>query len=284
MQTLSDITALRAALTDWRRADERIALAPTMGNLHAGHLQLAARAKTLAGRVVVSLFVNPMQFDRADDLAAYPRTFKEDQRKLAQLRVDLLFAPEAAAIYPKATAQMTRVEVPGLSDILEGAARPGHFTGVATVVTKLFNLVQPDVAVFGEKDYQQLLIIRRLTEDLNLPVDVQAVPTVRESGGLALSSRNSYLSAGEHRRAGDLYKILRELAQAVRDGERDYPRLQARALRRLEAQGFRPDYVSIRRAQDLVEPQPGESDLVVLGAAWLGQTRLIDNLRIASDE
>ncbi len=280
MLTIQVIPALRARIGEWRRLGERIALVPTMGNLHAGHLRLVTHAQASAVRVVVSIFVNPMQFDRAADLAAYPRTFKEDCQQLSDVGTDVLFAPGVDIVYPHGMENATRVEVPQLSNILEGASRPGHFIGVATVVTKLLNIVQPDMAIFGEKDYQQLLVIRRLVADLDLPIEIVGRPTVRETDGLAMSSRNRYLTAEERTRAPALYVALRRVADRIREGERDYADLVQEASRKLQAQGFGPDYVCVRRAQDLAAPETIDRELVVLGAAWLGRARLIDNIRL----
>jgi pantoate--beta-alanine ligase len=281
MLVITDIQELRARLGHWRRREGRIALVPTMGNLHVGHATLIEHAHTRAARLVVSIFVNPLQFDRAEDLAAYPRTLEEDCRQLEALGPDLVFIPASEVIYPGGMESATRVEVPHLSHILEGASRPGHFIGVATVVAKLLNMVQPDVALFGEKDFQQLLIIRRLVADLNLPVEIVGLPTVRETDGLAMSSRNRLLTARERACAPGLYRTLRRAADAIRDGNRDYANLEQQSMHDLEEQGFRPDYVSVRRARDLAEPDAIEQDLVLLAAAWLGRARLIDNIRLA---
>ena len=277
MQTLHRIAALRTRLAAWRQAGARIALVPTMGNLHQGHIRLVEVAQTLADCRVASIFVNPMQFGPWEDFNSYPRTLEEDSHQLAQAGLDLLFAPSVAEVYPHGLENITRVEVPGLSQILCGASRPVHFAGVATVVTKLFNMVQPDVAVFGEKDWQQLLVIRRLMADLNMPAEIVGVPTVREGDGLAMSSRNGYLSAAERAVAPMLYATLRAAAERLRVGERDYQIIQQDAGAALEQAGFRPDYFAIRRADDLAKPVPGDTDLRILAAAWLGQTRLIDN-------
>lgn len=281
MHALSDPAALAAAVREWRRAGERVAFVPTMGNLHGGHLELVRVARRHAARVVVSIFVNPLQFNDGNDLAAYPRTPDEDAALLRGEAVDVLFLPEAAAIYPRGMDTATRVEVPGLSAILCGEFRPGHFSGVATVVAALFNLVQPDVAVFGEKDYQQLLVIRRLVADLHFPLQVVGVPTVREEDGLACSSRNRYLSAEERRRAPALYRILCGVRDDILGGRRDYAALAANALRQLEASGFAPEYLSVRHAKDLTLAGPEDRALRVLAAARLGRARLIDNLSVA---
>ena len=251
-----------------------------MGNLHAGHLCLIKHARGWATKVVVSIFVNPMQFDRADDLAAYPRTLEQDRRKLYELDTELLFTPGLNEVYPHGVENSVRVEVPGLCDILCGANRPGHFRGVATVVTKLFNMVWPDVAIFGEKDYQQLILIRRLVVDLSLPIEIAAVPTQREPDGLAMSSRNHYLSPAERQLAPSLYRILQDSARAIEAGERDYRILEHYSVQRLEQEGLRPDYFSICRQDDLTTAELGDDRLAILAAAWLGKARLIDNILI----
>jgi pantoate--beta-alanine ligase len=228
---------------------------------------------------VVSIFVNPLQFGPQEDLAAYPRTLARDESLLGEAGCDLLFAPDPETMYPRGQRSQTRVEVPELSDILCGASRPGHFTGVATVVCKLFHMVQPDLALFGEKDYQQLLVIRRLTEDLAIPIKIIGVPTVREADGLAMSSRNGYLSADERARAPALYRTLKGAAQALEVG-RAVAEVELEASEALKAGGLRPDYVSVRRSSDLAEPGSADRELLVLAAAYLGGTRLIDNLRL----
>ncbi|MEJ2059050.1 MAG: pantoate--beta-alanine ligase [Gammaproteobacteria bacterium] len=271
---------LRAVLAGLRREEGRIALVPTMGNLHAGHLALVRRARELASRVVVSIFVNPLQFDRAEDLAAYPRTPEADCRLLEELGVDVVFMPTPEKLYPHGEAASTRVEVPVLGEILEGASRPGHFTGVATIVTKLFNLVLPDLAVFGSKDFQQLQLIRRMVQDLDMDVEVIGVDTVREPDGLAMSSRNGYLSEAERVEAPGLYRSLVWVKAALESGETDLARLCDQAAQRLAQAGFRSDYVTIRRAADLRPAGEADRELVVLAAAWLGRARLIDNLQV----
>jgi pantoate--beta-alanine ligase len=280
MKTVTTIAEIRNQLADWRERGERIAFVPTMGNLHAGHLQLLAKARHLAPRTVVSIFVNPLQFGPSEDYQSYPRSLEADSVQLAAEGLDVLFAPKVGEMYPDGTESMTRVEVPELSSILDGVTRPGHFTGVATVVTKLLNIVRPDVALFGEKDYQQLLVIRRVVADLCLPVEIVGVPTVREAGGLAMSSRNAYLSDTERARAPLLYQTLLEVVERLQHGVDDFAALEAEAVARLRDSGFRPDYVSVRRAQDLAEPTLQDSELIVLGAAWLGKTRLIDNVKM----
>jgi pantoate--beta-alanine ligase len=269
---------LRKRIRRWREMNQRVALVPTMGNLHAGHIALVKQARKLADRVVASIFVNPLQFAPTEDFGAYPRTPDADRLQLAVAGTDLLFIPEAEEVYPGGMDAATRVEVPGLSGILDGASRPGHFIGVATVVAKLFNMVQPDVAIFGEKDYQQLQVIRRMTADLCLPIEIVGHPTVRELDGLAMSSRNQYLTKTERAQAPLLQRVLREAAFALRDGSRDFGALQKQAVDKLVTGGFKPDYVEIRRAETLAPPAPDDTRFVVLGAAWLGKARLIDNV------
>jgi pantoate--beta-alanine ligase len=281
VKTIHTIAALRAEIGAYRGAGERIAFAPTMGNLHRGHLRLVERGRECAQRVVASVFVNPLQFGPGEDFGRYPRTLPEDQAKLAAAGCDLLFAPDAAEIYPRGQQQLCRVSLPQYSTMLEGEFRPGHFDGVTTVVNLLFNLVQPDVALFGEKDYQQLLVIRRMVADLHMPVEVVGVPTEREADGLAMSSRNQYLSSAERPAAAQLHATLSEIAEAIRSGRRDYKALCEEGLQRLIAHGFLPQYLVVRNA-DLDLPGAHESRLVILAAAQLGQTRLIDNLGVAN--
>ncbi len=277
MKRVSDPRALREVLAT---GGGRLAFVPTMGNLHEGHLTLVRRARELADRVVVSIFVNPLQFDRPEDLEAYPRTLEADAALLQREGVAVLFTPEVDAIYPEGMARHTRVEVPVVSEGLCGAARPGHFTGVATIVCKLFNLVRPDLALFGKKDYQQLLVVKKMVADLAIPVEIVAVGTVREPDGLAMSSRNGRLTAEERSQAPVLYRALEEAARALKAGRSDYANLQRAGLTRIEAAGLRPDYFEIRRADDLGAPAPDERRLVVLAAAFLGKARLIDNVEV----
>lgn len=278
MLTITSIEQLRAQLDTWRAAGERIALVPTMGNLHDGHLQLVDVARAEARRVVVSIFVNPLQFGPGEDFASYPRSPARDSELLAGRGVDLLFMPGVDEIYPNGEAAMTRVEPPeALANILCGASRPGHFVGVVTVVCKLFNLVQPELAVFGEKDFQQLLVIRRMVEDLDMPIRIIAVPTVREADGLAMSSRNRYLAPAERQQAASLAATLARVVDRLQAGERDFAGLEAAAEQMLREAGFLPEYVSIRRRNDLTTPARGDRALVVLAAARLGAARLIDN-------
>ncbi len=277
MLVATDIAALRQAIQSFRQAGERIAFVPTMGNLHEGHLTLVREARRHAKHVVVSIFVNPLQFDRAEDLANYPRTLEADCQLLRGEGVDLVFTPTPEIMYPKGLAAQTFVEVPGLSDLLEGALRPGHFRGVATVVTKLFNLVQPDLACFGQKDYQQLALIRQMVADLALPIDIIGVPTVRAADGLALSSRNGRLTPAEREMAPTLAKVMSWIAGQVEQGERDWAALRQQASLQLTAAGFKPDAIDLVDA-DTLQPVTAQSQsLVILMAAFLGAVRLIDN-------
>jgi pantoate--beta-alanine ligase len=282
METIDRVADLRARVHDWRTSGERIAFVPTMGNLHAGHLTLIAEARARASRVVASIFVNPLQFGPSEDLDAYPRTLAEDRAGLLAAGCDLLFVPTVSTMYPRGNAAQTGVEVPELSEILCGASRPGHFRGVATVVCKLFNMVQPDLALFGEKDFQQLLVIRRMVEDLALPVEIVGIPTVREADGLALSSRNGYLTPDERGRAPALYQALLAARQALLDGV-SIEAVERAAETALMLTGFVPDYVRVRVADDLRPADPTDRELVILAAAYLGRARLIDNLRVCRD-
>ncbi|MBN2885277.1 MAG: pantoate--beta-alanine ligase [Chromatiaceae bacterium] len=279
MDCINDIPSLRAQIAHWRAQGERVALVPTMGNLHAGHLSLIGEARRHAQRVVASIFVNPLQFGPGEDFAAYPRTLAEDRERLGAAGCDLLFAPGVETLYPHGQEGHTRVEVPGLSDLLCGASRPGHFVGVATVVCKLLNLVQPDVALFGEKDYQQLLVIRRMVEDLALPVEIVGVPTVREPDGLAMSSRNGYLTPAERAQAPALYHALCAAAQSVRDGG-EVASVERTAREALAAAGLEPDYVQVCAARTLAPASPEDRERVILAAARLGRARLIDNVNV----
>jgi pantoate--beta-alanine ligase len=280
MERIEPIDILRTRVADWRRSGQRVAFVPTMGNLHAGHIALIAAAGARADRVVASIFVNPLQFGPSEDFGAYPRTLERDQAMLEAAGCDLLFNPGVATMYPKGMEDQTRVEVPGLSDILCGASRPGHFTGVATVVCKLFNMVQPDLALFGEKDFQQLLVIRRMTEDLAMPIEILGVPTVREADGLAMSSRNGYLTPAERAAAPGLYRALGLAADSLRRGETP-AQAEALAAAAIGEAGLRLDYVSVRDPDSLAHPASATRYLVILGAAHLGRARLIDNLRVS---
>ena len=278
--TVQTANAVRAVVGEWRAAGERVAFAPTMGNLHAGHLSLAKLAADIAPRVVMSIFVNPTQFGPTEDFATYPRTLAEDSALIeAAGRVDLLFVPSVAEMYPFGLEHAVRVQLPRLSTELCGARRPGHFDGVASVVCRLLNIVDPDVLVLGQKDYQQFVLMRRMASDLRMPVDLRMAPTLREPDGLAMSSRNRYLDEQQRSIAPALHATLAELRERLRNGSADFANLTARACVTLERAGLKPDYVEIRRQDDLA---PATSDpaekRVVLGAAWLGRARLIDNL------
>ena len=281
MLVVSQIADLRSTLGAWRRAGERIAFVPTMGNLHQGHLTLVAEARARAERVVVSIFVNPMQFDRAEDLANYPRTLEQDCDALRAAGADLVFTPTPEVMYPKGLANQTFVEVPGLSALLEGALRPGHFRGVSTVVTKLFNLVQPDVACFGQKDFQQLALIRQMVDDMAMPIEIVGVPTVRADDGLALSSRNGYLTAAERAIAPTLARVMHTLADRLAGGERDLEALVRDGARALDEAGFKTDAIDIVDAHTLLPLNEQSREAVILMAAFLGKARLIDNRSLA---
>ncbi|UZE05462.1 pantoate--beta-alanine ligase [Pseudomonas corrugata] len=283
MNTVKTVRELRAAVARARSEGKRIAFVPTMGNLHCGHVALVTKAAQRADFVVTSIFVNPLQFGAGEDLDKYPRTLPADQEKLLQAGCHLLFAPSVEEMYPDGMAGQTRVSVPQLSEGLCGASRPGHFEGVATVVSKLFNMVQPDLAVFGQKDFQQLAVIRALVHDLNMPIQIIGEPTVRAEDGLALSSRNGFLSPEQRAVAPLVYRSLSSIAEAIRQGQRDFPALVAEQVKQLEAAGMRPDYLEIRQARTLRPAAPEDRDLVILVAAFLGTTRLIDNLHLDLD-
>ncbi len=279
MLVTEQIDALRAAIREFRQQGKRIAFVPTMGNLHNGHLTLVREAKQYADVVIVSIFVNPMQFDRAEDLVNYPRTLDEDCALLVQEGVAAVFTPTPAIMYPQGLETQTFVEVPGISSLLEGAMRPGHFRGVSTVVTKLFNLVQPDVACFGQKDYQQLALIRKMVRDMAMPIDIIGVPTVRADDGLALSSRNGYLTAEERAIAPTLAKVMSWIGEQLPSRQNAIPALISEAADQLNAAGFRTDAIDIVDADSLLPLSEQSTQAVVLMAAWLGnRARLIDNL------
>jgi pantoate--beta-alanine ligase len=279
MQIIRGSTALHALVGDLLGTKQRIGLVPTLGNLHAGHHSLVALARQRADVVIASVFVNPTQFGPNEDFARYPRTPEADAAGLEASGCDVLFLPTVEDMYPYGIERSVRVSVPELSDILEGAIRPGHFDGVATVVSKLFNLVRPHLAVFGQKDYQQLLVIRQLTRDLGYPIEIVAAPIVREANGLAMSSRNQYLSPEQRDQARAIHATLRRMADEVRSG-RAVGDVEAEALAHLRQLGFVPDYAVVRRADDLREPATSDRNRVALIAARLGNTRLIDNFII----
>ena len=277
MLIIETLPLLRQQIRRLRMEGKRVALVPTMGNLHDGHMKLVDEAKARADVVVVSIFVNPMQFDRPEDLARYPRTLQEDCEKLNKRKVDLVFAPSVKEIYPNGTETHTYVDGPGLSTMLEGASRPGHFRGVSTIVSKLFNLVQPDIACFGEKDFQQLALIRKMVADMGFDIEIVGVPIMRAKDGLALSSRNGYLTAEQRKIAPGLYKVLSSIADKLQAGERDLDEIITIAGQELNEKGFRADDIQIRDADTLLEVSETSKRAVILVAAWLGDARLIDN-------
>ncbi|MBD1555553.1 pantoate--beta-alanine ligase [Vibrio sp. S9_S30] len=277
MQAFTDIASLREQIKQCKRDGRRIAFVPTMGNLHEGHLTLVRKAREHADLVVVSIFVNPMQFERTDDLNNYPRTLEEDLSKLNGESVEFVFTPTPDIMYPEGLDKQTCVEVPGLSHMLEGASRPGHFKGVSTIVTKLFNIVQPDVACFGEKDFQQLSIIRQMVTDLAMDIEIIGVPTVREMDGLAMSSRNSLLTIDERQRAPVVARTMRWISSQIRGGRDDYASIIEDANDQLRAADLQPDDIFIRDAQTLQPITNESSRAVILMAAYLGKARLIDN-------
>nr|WP_221298198.1 pantoate--beta-alanine ligase [Rahnella rivi] len=277
---IDSVALLRREIRDFRKNNKRIALVPTMGNLHEGHMTLVEEAKARGDVVVVSIFVNPMQFERPDDLERYPRTLQEDCEKLNKRGVDLVFAPSPAEIYPKGLATQTQVDVPVISTILEGASRPGHFRGVSTIVSKLFNLVQPQVACFGQKDFQQLALLRTMVEDMGYDIEIIGVPIVRAKDGLALSSRNGYLTSDERKLAPQLNRIMNALAERLSQGERHIDEMLQDTAQQLRQAGFTPDELFIRDAKTLQELSVDSTSAVILMAAWLGKARLIDNQQV----
>lgn len=283
MNTVKTVRELRAAVARARSDGKRIALVPTMGNLHAGHAALVTKASQRADFVVASIFVNPLQFGPSEDLDKYPRTLAADQEKLLSAGCHLLFAPTVDEMYPDGMEGQTKLHVTGVSEGLCGGSRPGHFDGVATVVCKLFNMVQPDMALFGEKDFQQLAVIRKLVRDLNLPIQIFGEPTVRAEDGLALSSRNGYLTQEQRSVAPVLQRTLKQLAERIRQGERDFPALLAEGRQQIEAAGLRIDYLEARESAGLHPATAQDHQLVILVAAFLGTTRLIDNLTVHVD-
>ncbi len=279
MQTVTTIAQVRAQVARWHAAGERVVFVPTMGNLHAGHVSLVEAARTHGKRFVASIFVNPMQFGPNEDFAHYPRTPGEDATMLERAGCDLMFMPEVGEIYPNGADHATRITVPGISDILCGEFRPGHFEGVATVVAKLFHIVDPDVAIFGEKDFQQLTVIRRMVADLCLRVEIVGAPTVREPDGLAMSSRNQYLDQAQRRLAPTIYRQLEQAVAALKAGVRDFAQIETAGIAALNGAGFRTDYFNVRDARTLAPARRDTKDFVVLTAARLGKARLIDNLQ-----
>ena len=280
MDTVTTNSAVRERVRAWRREGLRVAFVPTMGNLHAGHVSLIEAARRHGDRFVASIFVNPMQFGPNEDYASYPRTPQEDERMLGGAGCSLMFIPDVAEIYPNGSERATRVEVPGLSRILDGEFRPGHFEGVSTIVATLFHIVEPHVAVFGEKDFQQLTVIRRMVADLCMPIEVVGAPTVRDHDGLAMSSRNQYLTATERALAPQIHIALEAAATRVRAGDVDFASIESAGVRELESTGFRPEYFSVRKAADLSPATPQARELVILTAARIGKARLIDNVQV----
>jgi pantoate--beta-alanine ligase len=275
MEVIHTVSELRRRLRDERR----VALVPTMGNLHAGHIQLIKIAKPRAACLVASIFVNRLQFSPKDDFDRYPRTLDTDCEKLEEAGCHVVFAPDEQQIYPE-TQTYTVEPSQSIQDILEGEVRPGHFRGVATVVLKLFNMVRPQIAIFGKKDYQQYIVLRDMVRQLELPIDIIPAETVRAEDGLALSSRNAYLSAAERAEATRMYQCLSQVRTSIFAGERDFAKLEHEAAARLDAHGWKTDYIAVRRQDDLLPPGPQDRKLVVLGASRLGATRLIDSIEI----
>ena len=280
MQVVTSISELRQTINSYKKNNEFVGLVPTMGNLHAGHLNLVSKAASKADRVVTSIFVNPTQFERADDLESYPRTMQQDLEQLEGLGVDVVFAPTAVEMYPHG-GLVTEVDVPKISSLHEGASRPGHFRGVATVVSKLFNIVMPDLAVFGQKDFQQLSLIKQMVADLNMPIEIIGAATIRESDGLAMSSRNNRLSPDQRKLAPNLYGVLSQLEKKVKQGNIEYQQAQDEAVAELTKVGFNPDYILVCDANTLLEATESDKELVILAAAYLGEVRLIDNIQVA---
>jgi pantoate--beta-alanine ligase len=277
MKIISTINELRTDLEERRQKNHNVVFVPTMGNLHEGHLQLLRKAHQHGNCIVVSIFVNPLQFAPTEDFANYPRTLKEDLKKLQNLAVDILFTPEVTTIYPAQESQ-SQVFVPKISSDLCGIFRPHFFKGVTTIVAKLFNIVQPDIALFGEKDFQQLIIIRKMVTDLAFPIEIISVPTQRESDGLAMSSRNQYLDLAERKKAVTLYQTLCYMRDAIQNGNTNYEQLMIEADDSLTHVGFKVDYVSVRHRVDLSIPTSNDKELVILTAAWMGKARLLDNI------
>jgi len=280
MQLLSDINQTHDLCQKWRNKGDSISFVPTMGCLHAGHLSLIEKAQSLADHVVVSIFVNPLQFDNAEDLLKYPSTLDDDLHKLKEVNVDLVFVPETTSFYPEGENNVEQIELGGITTLLEGAKRPGHFAGVATVVKRLFDLIQPNCAIFGEKDFQQLMVIKQLVEKFSLDIDIIGMPIFREYDGLAMSSRNTRLSENERKKAPKIYQQLEYVKSAINAGASDYAELEHTAYENLASAGFVPEYVAIRATDTLLPPQNHNESKVILIAAKLGKIRLIDNILV----
>ena len=283
MKVVDSIASLRALIGEWKRQGSSVGFVPTMGNLHDGHLKLVKRAKAHNDKVIISIFVNPMQFGANEDLDAYPRTIEDDKAKLIGEGADAVFLPSVQDMYPAGLDVQTFVEVPGISDVLCGASRPGHFRGVATVVSKLFNMVQPDDAFFGEKDFQQLQVIRTMVRDLSMAVTVHGVPTEREASGLAMSSRNGYLSAEQKAKASLIYQAMQKMKLAIEQGDTNFADIENSAISELEKEGFKNDYVKVVNAQTFMPATADDKQLVIVVALFMGATRLIDNLQITRE-
>ena len=282
MQSVSNVSQLRSKIKSWKQQGLTVAFVPTMGNLHAGHFSLVDKAKQIADKVVVSIFVNPMQFGKNEDLDKYPRTLQNDQNGLIEHGADLLFTPTVETIYPKGLDAQSYIDVPGVSEGHCGTSRPGHFRGVATIVNKLFNLVQPDIACFGEKDFQQLAVIRTMVEDLSMPIEIIGVATKREDSGLAMSSRNGYLSDDEKQQASALYQIMRDAETALKANELSLDEITEQAKLAIDKHGFTLDYFNICNAKTLQLATKEDTNLVILVAAFLSNVRLIDNLQVTT--
>ena len=280
MQVIQTISELRDTISSYKKNNEIIGFVPTMGNLHAGHLDLVDKSLSKANRTVVSIFVNPTQFDQSSDLEAYPRTMEEDLAKLKAVGVDIVFAPQAIEMYPQG-GLVTEVDVPKISALHEGSSRPGHFRGVATVVCKLFNIVAADIAIFGQKDFQQLSLIRQMVSDLDIPIEIIGAPTVRDPDGLAMSSRNGRLNVEERELAPNLYRVLKQIEKVIVSGKKEYVEAQNEAMSELSELGFKPDYIEVCNADTLNVAAQDDTNLVILAAAYLGEVRLIDNLQIS---
>ncbi|GEA09587.1 pantothenate synthetase [Alteromonas sp. KUL42] len=283
MKVVDSIASLRALIGEWKRQGSSVGFVPTMGNLHDGHLKLVKRAKAHNDKVIISIFVNPMQFGANEDLDAYPRTIEDDKAKLIGEGADAVFLPSVQDMYPAGLDVQTFVEVPGISDVLCGASRPGHFRGVATVVNKLFNMVQPDDAFFGEKDFQQLQVIRTMVRDLSMAVTVHGVPTEREASGLAMSSRNGYLSTEEKAKASLIYQAMQKMKLAIEQGDTNFADIENSAISELEKEGFKNDYIKVVNAQTFMPAAADDKQLVIVVALFMGTTRLIDNLQITRE-
>jgi pantoate--beta-alanine ligase len=283
MKIVNELSGLRYEVAQWKKQGHTIALVPTMGNLHDGHLSLLEKARILGDKTVVSIFVNPIQFGTGEDYESYPSTITTDKSKLESNHVDLLFTPDLEELYPSGVDVDTRINIPILSSILCGQFRPDHFSGVATVVSKLLINVTPDYALFGEKDYQQLKIIQRMVSDLCIPTEIIGMPIIRDDNGLAMSSRNAYLTEEQRKLAPMIYQTLQIAADKLKNKTEDHSTIEQQGFLTLENAGFTPEYFSVRRTRDLGVPNSNEKELSILLAAWLGSARLIDNIKVVRD-